>query len=77
MLPGEKRKVNPWALQPNANGVFDPLWTVTTLVETAWRQLHAEKPDLLPTALPPVNSSPYEPATTEPFPSSGPGGEPT
>jgi len=63
-------------LRPNANGVMDPIGTSVTMIETAWRRLHAERPDLLPTALPKVNRSPYVPLKVPPFPGATPGAEP-
>ena len=77
MGQNQPKKPDPWTLNPNANGVFDPLGAVISMLETSWQALHTEKPDLVPTALPTVNPSPYQPLTAEPFASDDPGGEPT
>ena len=55
-------------LAPNVNGVFDPVGIAVTLLETAWRRLSVERPDLVPISVPAVNPSPYVPLTAPPYP---------
>ena len=62
------------ALKPNANGVLDPVWSAVTLLESAWRTLSVESPDLVPMTVPAVNPSPYVPLTSPPYPGATPSG---
>ncbi|MCL2782655.1 MAG: hypothetical protein FWD80_01570 [Propionibacteriaceae bacterium] len=58
----------PWALRNNIYGVLDPLGVAVVLLETAWRNLSIEQPDLVPITVPPVNTDPYQPLKSAPFP---------
>jgi len=65
----------PWAIKLNTFGVIDPLGTAIVLLETAWRNLSTEQPDLVPIDVPARNDYPYQFLQTPAF--STPSSEPT
>jgi len=48
------------------DGKRDPIAIATTLLETAWRNLSVERPDLVPWKVPDTNPSPYVPTPISP-----------
>ncbi|MCL2489717.1 MAG: hypothetical protein FWF36_03175 [Propionibacteriaceae bacterium] len=50
-------------ISDNVNGVRDPLGVAVSLLETVWRRLSVDRPDLVPVQVPAVNPAPYQPIT--------------
>ena len=65
------------SLKANVNGVLDPIGSAVTLLESVWRTLSVERPDLVPMTVPAVNPAPYVPLTSPPYPGATPGSSPS
>ena len=65
------------SLKANVNGVLDPIGSAVTLLESVWRTLSVERPDLVPMTVPAINPAPYVPLTSPPYPGATPGSSPS